>query len=75
MHIKEQDKEQTIFIEHNNRQAEEKNSYVGPYQSPIDFAWINHTNSIVLELWKLLSCLFKNQEKYKIIYKKKLEWN
>ena len=74
MHIKDQDKDLTIFINHSSWQSEEKNSYVGPHQSPIDFTWINLTNSIVLKLWKLSSCLFKNKEKQKIIWKKP-KWN
>ena len=32
---------------------------VGPHQNPIDFARINPTNSIILELWKFHSCLLK----------------
>ena len=35
---------------------------LGPHQSPIYFAWINPTNSIVLELWELSSCLLKIKE-------------
>ena len=48
---------------------------LGPHQSPIDFAWINPTNSIILELWKKLihaylkkKCenrkLFENRRKF-----------
>ena len=33
MHIKEQDKDQTIFIKHNNQQLEEKTHMWGPHQS------------------------------------------
>ena len=32
---------------------------LGSYQSPIDFAWINSTNSIILKLWKSYLFLFK----------------
>ena len=32
---------------------------LGPHQSPIYIAWINPINSIILELWKLHSCLCK----------------
>ena len=59
MHIKNQDKNQAIFIKHGGWQKEEKTHMWGPHQNPIDFAWINLTNSIILELWKIHSCLFK----------------
>ena len=32
------------------------------HQNPIYFAWINPTNSIILELWELSSCLLKIKE-------------
>ena len=32
---------------------------LGPHQSPIDFVWINPTNSIILEWWKIHSYLLK----------------
>ena len=41
----------------------------GPYQSPIYLAWISLTNFIILELWKIHSYLFKNQEKQKNYFK------
>ena len=39
---------------------------LGPHQSPIYFAWINPTNFIILELWKLPSCLSKIKESSKL---------
>ena len=36
-----------------------ENTYVGPPPKPIHFAWINITDSIILELWKIHSCLCK----------------
>ena len=59
MHIKEQDKDQTILIKYNNWQSEEKTHMWGSHQSPIYLAWISLTNSIILELGKIHSCLFK----------------
>ena len=50
MHIKEQDKNKTISIKHNNWQLKEKTHMQGPHQSPIYFAWISLINSIILEL-------------------------
>ena len=47
---------------------------VGPHQNPIDFARINPTNSIILELWKFHSCLLKI-EKIKKIKSKKIYEN
>ena len=32
---------------------------LGIHQSPIYFAWINPTNSIILELWRQPLCLLK----------------
>ena len=68
MHIKEQDKDQAIFIKYSSWQSEEKTHIYGPHQNPIDFAWINPTNSFVLELWKSNSCLFKKSRKMKKIF-------
>ena len=42
---------------------------LGLHQRPIYFAWINLTNSIILELWKIHSCLLKIE---KIEKKKKI---
>ena len=35
---------------------------LGPHQSPIYLAWINPTNSIVLELWKFILAYIKSRE-------------
>ena len=69
MHIKYQDKNQVIFIKHVSWQSEEKTHMYDPHQSPIYLTWISLTNSIILELWKLHSCLFKIKRNRKIILK------
>ena len=52
---------------------------LGPHQSPFIFAWINITYSIIMELWKIHSCLlksrgaedcFENQSRIKTIWEK-----
>ena len=70
MHIKKQDKDQEIFIKYSSWQSEEI-ICKAPTKSPIYLAWISITNSIILELWKLNSCLLKNQGKLKLILKSK----
>ena len=69
MHIKEQNKDQTIFIKYNNWQSKEKTHMWAPHQNPIYLAWINITNSIILELWKIHSSLFKIKRNRKNILK------
>ena len=39
-----------------------ENIYVGSPPKPIYFAWINITDSIIMELWKLHSHLYKTKE-------------
>ena len=36
-----------------------KVTHVGPPPKPVYFAWLNVTDSIILELWKIYSCLLK----------------
>ena len=69
MHIKEQDKDQTILIKYNNSQSEKKTHMWGSHQSPIYLAWISLTNSTILELWKIHSCLFKIKRNIKNYFK------
>ena len=38
-----------------------KITYVGPPPKPVYFAWINVIDSIILELWKIHSCLLKSR--------------
>ena len=38
-----------------------KVTHVGPPPKPVYFAWINVTDSIILELWKIRSCLLKSK--------------
>ena len=42
-------------------------------ETPINFAWINFTNSIVLELWKSYSDLFKIKRNNRLFEEKKCE--
>ena len=56
-----------------------ENSYIGP-APPIDFAWINPTNFIILELQKSYSCLFKIKRNKRLFenqrkFVKVLTWN
>ena len=39
---------------------------LGFHQRPIYIAWISPTNSIILELWKIHSCLFKIKRNRKL---------
>ena len=58
-------------IKHSNQSIYEKITYVGSHQNPIDLAWINIINSIILELWKLLLGLSKIMKNKKIIRNQK----
>ena len=62
-----------------------KSPMLGSHQSPFVFAWLNVTDSIILELWKIRSCLLKSRGaedclktimRLKLFEKKKLDfWN
>ena len=54
MHIKEQGKDQTILIKHNNWQLEEKTHMWGPHQSLIYLAWIRLTIPL---FWNYENCI------------------
>ena len=42
-------------------------TYVGPPPKPDHFAWINITDSIILDLWKIHSCLYKIKRDRKLL--------
>ena len=72
MHIKEQDKDKTIFIKYNSWQSEEIICRT-PTKPQFIFAWINFTNSIAFEIMKIIFILIKkkNKGKQEIIWKSK----
>ena len=45
-----------------NQSLNHKITYIGPPPQPVYFAWINITNSIIPELWKIHSCSLKSRE-------------
>ena len=57
-------------IEHNesimcdnqiNQSINHKITYAGSLPQPVYFAWINITDSIIPDLWKIHSCLLKSR--------------
>ena len=60
MHVIEQN--ESIMCDNQiNQSINHKITYVGPLPKPVYFAWINVTDSIILELWKIHSCLLKSR--------------
>ena len=52
---------QSCMIIKSNNQSIIKPPMLGPHQSPFIFAWLNITDSIISELWKIRSCLLKSR--------------
>ena len=69
MHVKEQDKDQTIFIKYTISNQKRKLICGAPIKAQFIFAWISLTNSTILELWKIHSCLFKIKRNIKNYFK------
>ena len=46
-------------VNQSDQSIDHKITYVGPPPKPVYFAWINITDSITSELWKVHSCLCK----------------
>ena len=46
-------------VNQSDQSIDHKITYVGPPPKPVYFAWINITDSITQELWKVHSCLCK----------------
>ena len=60
MHVIEQD--ESIMCDNQiNQSINHKITYVGPPPKPVYFVWINVTDSIIPELWKIHSCLLKER--------------
>ena len=60
MHVIEQN--ESIMCDNQiNQSINHKITYVGPPPKPVYFAWINITDSIILELWKIHSSLLKSK--------------
>ena len=60
MHVIEQN-ESIMCDNHINPSINHKITYVGPPPKPVYFVWINVTDSIIPELWKIHSCLLKER--------------
>ena len=60
MHVIEQN-ESIMCDNHINPSINHKITYVGPPPKPVYFVWINVTDSIILELWKIRSRLLKSR--------------
>ena len=50
-----------MIIKSNNQSINHKVAHVGPPLKSVYFAWLNVTDSIILELWKIYSCLLKSR--------------
>ena len=51
-----------IIIKANNQSINHEVTHVRSQPQPVYFAWINITDSIIPELWKIHSCLLKSRE-------------
>ena len=50
-----------MIIKSNNQSINHKVTYVGPPPKPVYLAWLNVIDFIILELWKIYSCLLKSR--------------